>query len=54
MTWHDDVTYVVSLFVAVSRRVDDSRQSKVGDLDNQFVGNEHVTGRQVAVDYLHV
>jgi len=45
-------TDVVTLFVAVRWGVDDPRQPEVGDLDDQFVGDEHITSRQVAVNYL--
>jgi len=46
-------THVVPLFVEVAGRVDDARQSEVGDLDDQTVSDEHVPCRQVTMDYLH-
>ena len=45
-------TDVMMLPVAVRRRVDDSCQTKVSDLDDKFVGYEYIARCQVSVNYL--
>ena len=42
------------LLVAGCCRLNDARQSKVGDLDDELVGDEYVARRQVAMNYLTV
>jgi len=47
-TQWSELTHIGTLLV----EVDDSRQSEVGDLEDQPVCHEHVARRQVAVNYL--